>query len=128
MNTNPHSNNVFQNDLSNYFEFPNSREISLRDTVTREMGSNVKEYALLSDISRPDRPSIQPESDKNKPRELVPSEVGGDNKKMMKSKKKSKQSIVNSEYISFEEKKDESHLRNRLTSLDGYFNDLGGEE
>ena len=86
-NTNPHSNNVFQNDLSNYFEFPNSREISLRDTVTREMGSNVKEYALLSDISRPDRPSIQPESDKNKPRELVPSEVGGDNKKMMKSKK-----------------------------------------
>ena len=43
-------------------------------------------------------------------------------------KKKKKQSIVKSEYILFDDKKSEDNSMVRLTSLDGYFNDLGDDE
>jgi hypothetical protein len=121
-------NNVFQNDIINYSNVSGSREIPLGDTISRGMGSNVKEYALLSDISK-FGPSNKVESDKTKNKQKEASLLlrSKESEEVTKNKKKTDQSIVNSEYISFEEKKEESNLRNRLTSLDGYFNDLGGE-
>ena len=121
------TNTLFQNDNTGVeAKTKRPRNGNAPEPFNRGLGSNIRPTILLSDLSKITAANKLENEFKSRKGARDKRDSGPEKSRRSRSvSQEKKKSMVLSEVVSFEAEKSDYQSRNRLTSLDGYFNHLG---